>query len=350
MAGPRTDKSGRIQKTNGGGPGGANLAQILTGPQFKAQLAAALPRHVNADRMSRVGLTAVRTVPKLAQCDQISFMSSMMQCAQLGLEPCTPLGHAYLIPFWNKKRGCFEVQVIIGYQGYIDLAMRSGKVTGIYAEAVRDGDRFEYERGLDQKLVHVPSEAADREEQPITHVYAVARVRDAEPIFKVLSSAQIQKRRNRSRASNDGPWKTDYEAMCLKTAVRALWPWLPKSIEMAHADELEGASERGVPITATLDDQQVAQLAKAGVYVPPEDPEGVIDAETGEVTEAGEKADKKGAVIQSGEGEGTPLRFADDDRLASYLDELQAEVAQGANHLGEHLAEVQAEIARRGKS
>ena len=84
------------------------IASLLTDPQIKQQMALALPRHVTADRLARIALTEVRKVPKLAQCDQTSFLGAIMQCAALGLEPGGALGHCYLIPFENRRENRTE--------------------------------------------------------------------------------------------------------------------------------------------------------------------------------------------------------------------------------------------------
>lgn len=194
---------------------------------------AALPKHVTPERMGRVALTALNSNADLAKCTPASFLGSVMQCAQLGLEPNTPLGHAYLIPY---KSTC---TLVIGYQGMLDLARRSGLVKAIYAHAVKEGDLFEYEYGLEQRLKHVPDDTADRSQKPLTHVYAVAKLKDGEPIFTVLSRFEIEAARSRSMAKNSGPWRTDYEAMALKTAVRRLWRWLPKSAEQSIAMQVD---------------------------------------------------------------------------------------------------------------
>ena len=86
----------------------ANVAQ-KKGPQnikqwivtMKPQIEAALPSVITQERFTRMALTAVSSNPKLADCTPQSFMGALMQAAQLGLEPNTPLGQAYLIPFRN---------------------------------------------------------------------------------------------------------------------------------------------------------------------------------------------------------------------------------------------------------
>jgi recombination protein RecT len=151
----------------------------------------------------------------------------------------TPLGQAYLIPF-KDKRGQLHAQLIVGYQGMMDLARRSGDVGSIQARCVYEGDEFEYEFGLEPMLKHRPCPSPGK----LQYVYAVARMKaGGEPVFTVLSADKVEGFRKRSRARNEGPWVTDYDAMAMKTAVRRLFTWLPKSAEVAQAITLDDATE-----------------------------------------------------------------------------------------------------------
>lgn len=261
MAQPQTDKSGQIVPRNGGGAPAQPKTLLQLVQKLTPEIARALPRHVNPDRMARVVTTALRTVPKLEECTPASFLGCVIQCAQLGLEPCTPLGHAYLIPFNNRRAGTVDCTLIIGYKGMIDLARRSGIVTSVYAEPVHEHDEFSWQLGTKPMINHRPS---DKEGGKLTHVYAVARIRDSEPIFKVLTKAQVDERRGRSRASSSGPWVTDYEAMALKSAVRALAAWMPQSAEFARAVQLDEAADKGLPQLPELDDEIKKALLTSG--------------------------------------------------------------------------------------
>lgn len=267
---PATDKNGQIQPRARAKDGLAELLHKM-GPE----IARALPRHVNPDRMSRIALTALRSTPKLAQCTPESFLGCIVQASQLGLEVNTPLGHAYLIPFEDRRNNRVLCQLIVGYQGMIDLARRSGLVKALYAYPVYEGDRFSWSLGLNPNITHEPSDLADRERRGITHVYAVAKLEGGEPIFTVLTRSEIEKYRDRSRASKSGPWVTDYEAMALKTAVRRLFRWLPKSAEMARAVEVDEALETGRSQLAAADDGVVALLQGQGLDVASEVEAGV---------------------------------------------------------------------------
>lgn len=205
------------------------------------QFAVALGKTIDPDRFVRVATTTIRTNKQLASCNPQSLLAALMLSAQLGLEPGGPLGHAYLVPFKN------EVTFIPGYRGLIDLARRSGAVASIYAHAVYDGDAFEFELGLEQRLVHRPT-ATDREDPDrISHVYAVAKLRDgSDPVFVVLTRAGVEKYRRRSAAGNRGPWVSDWEAMALKTAVRRLMTWLPLSVEAQAVSKTDAIAVRDV--------------------------------------------------------------------------------------------------------
>jgi recombination protein RecT len=260
MAGPRTTKDGQIVRA----PENSEQRLVSLVQRMGPEIARALPKHVTPDRMARIVLTAVRMTPGLSECTPASFIGCVMSLSQLGLEPNTPTGQAYLIPRQNRKLGVTECTAIIGYKGMMELARRTGQVSKIQAHVVRAGDLFEYERGTDEHLRHVASDDEDREQRPITHAWAMAKV-DGEMVFEVLSRAQIDARRKRSAASEYGPWVTDYEAMAKKSAIRALSPWLPMSAERERAIELEEAVERGAPITGGFDPAITSALKSSGL-------------------------------------------------------------------------------------
>lgn len=194
-------------------------------------MAQALPKHMDIDRLTRLAMTTIRTTPALKDADVGSLLGAVMQAAQLGLEPGL-MGHCYLLPFNNKNKGIKEVQFIIGYKGMIDLTRRSGHIKSIYAHAVYSNDEFDYELGLESKLVHKPTMNADKGE--FVGAYAVAHFKDGGYQFEFMSKADIEKRKGRSKAANSkfSPWTSDYEEMAKKTVVRHMWKYLPISVEV----------------------------------------------------------------------------------------------------------------------
>jgi recombination protein RecT len=255
-----TTHSGEIQRA---ARPEATLAGLLK--QLEPQMALALPKHLNGERMARLALTALRTTRDLASCTPESFAASIMACAALGLEPNTQLGLAYLIPRRNSRNGGkMECTMQIGYQGMLDLARRSGLTASIQAFPVFLGDEFRYSLGLEPTLYHVP--CGEDDSAKLTHAYGVCRIKEADPVFVVLTRKQIEARRSRGGAgSGFSPWKTDYVPMAQKTAIRALFTWMPRSAEMARAEAIEVAQETGRSVIAELPEQAAAALLGVGI-------------------------------------------------------------------------------------
>jgi recombination protein RecT len=211
----------------------------------KQQIRMALPSHLNPDRMLRIAMTSIQRNPSLLDCTPESLIGAIIQSSQLGLEPDGVLGHAYLVPYGKV------CTFIPGYKGLMALARRSGEISTIYAEVVHAKDVFEYELGLNAKLKHVPTD--DEDEGAFTGVYAVAKLKDGGIQFVVLKKGAIERIRKRSKASNNGPWVTDYEEMAKKTALRRLCKHLPCSVELEKAVALDERAEIGLPQEIDMD-------------------------------------------------------------------------------------------------
>ena len=234
----------------------------------KGTMAALLPKHFDAERMLKLALGALRTTPKLTQASNSSLLGAVVTCAQLGLEPNTPLGHAYLLPFDKReKQGDkwvtveTQVQIIVGYKGMLDLARRSGQIVSIAAHEVCQGDEFSFAYGLEEELVHRPAMSRRGD---VIGFYAVAKLVGGGHCFEFMSTDEVNHIRDKSaeknRAKKDssgrpiitGPWADNYVEMGRKTALRRLFKYLPISIEnLAFADAIEG---HGIGKAAPIDE------------------------------------------------------------------------------------------------
>src|SRR5688500_11065144 len=132
----------------------------------------AMPKGGEATQLVRDALTALRMTKNLAKCEDSSVLGALMTCAQLGLRPGV-LGHAWLLPFWDNRSKGYKAQLVIGYQGLIELAHRSGKISSLIARTVYDGDEFDVDYGIADTLVHKPNLFGDRGE-PVAY-YAIAK-------------------------------------------------------------------------------------------------------------------------------------------------------------------------------
>ena len=225
------------------------LLGMIRQPNFQKQMALAMPKSMTPDRLTRIVMTECRKTPALLKCAPESFYGAVLQCAALGLEPGSALGHCYLLPFGNgkDKQGRPNAQLIIGYRGMIDLARRSGQIISLQAYCVHEQDTFNYKLGLDPDIEHIPASVADRGK--VTHVYAVAKLKGDGVQFEVMSRAEIEKVRTSSKAGNSGTWSSHWEEMAKKTVIRRLFKYLPVSIEAVRAVEIDEKTDRGEATT-----------------------------------------------------------------------------------------------------
>jgi recombination protein RecT len=207
---------------------------------MESGIKAALPSVMTPERFTRMVLTALSSTPELNDCTPQSFLGAMMSAAQLGLEPNTPLGQAYLIPYWNTKKGTREAQFQIGYKGLIDLAYRSGEVELVQAQCVYANDSFECRFGLEPKLEHIP---ADGERGELVKVYALFKTKSGGFGFEVMSVEDIKehaKKYSQSFNKSYSPWKTNFEEMAKKTVLKKCLKYAPLKSDFARgitADE-----------------------------------------------------------------------------------------------------------------
>ena len=184
----------------------------------KVKIKKALGKWMTMDKMLMLVVNSIRRNPTLAQCSPISIYSCIMQSAQLHLPPDDMRGLAYLVPYWNSKKNCYEAQFMPGYKGLVSLAKDSGEVKNVYSRVVYDKEKFEIEEGLEPRLIHVPLPPAERGGNRGT--YTVVEFKDGNKEFTFMWEEDIQKIRKRSKASDNGPWISDPDEMRKKTTIR----------------------------------------------------------------------------------------------------------------------------------
>lgn len=244
---------------------------------MEGEIAKALPSVITPERFTRMILSALSTTPKLAACTPKSFLGAMMSAAQLGLEPNTPLGQAYLIPYRNH--GIDEVQFQVGYKGLLDLAYRSDEIRIVQAHRVCENDKFECEYGLEPKLVHIP---ADKDRGEVIKYYAMFKTKADGFGFEVMSVEDIKnhaKKYSKAYVSGCSPWSSNFDEMAKKTVIKKVLKYAPLSSEFARAV----TSDETIKTEISSDMYTVADETATESYREVDYTE--VDTETGEVTE-----------------------------------------------------------------
>jgi recombination protein RecT len=217
-------------------------------PAIEAQLAGA----INSTAFVRAALSEIAKSEQLQQASVSSVLGSLMLAAQLKLEIGSALGHFYLTP--RKDHGTWTCVPIVGYQGYIELAYRSGRVAKIETFLVRDRDRFEYGANSERGRFFDWEPADYDDTRPWTGAVVTAQLVNGGIVWAYMPRDKVLARRpfNWER----GPWKSHEEEMARKTMVRELAPYLPKSTELARAIE---ADEQKVEQVAGVTDLVVTR-------------------------------------------------------------------------------------------
>jgi recombination protein RecT len=223
--------------------GGQKLKNLIASEYFKSQIALALPKHCSPDRFVRVALTTMLRVPKLAECDQNSFLQALLLLSQYGLEPDGR--NAHLIPFKNAKLGITECQVIVDYKGLVDLVMRSGQVANIHADVICDADEFDYDRG--QITKHRVDFRKPRGNWYAA--YCIVRMKDGSEKSEVMGKEDIYLVRDKSHGwrmfkqgfAKQSPWADPQSEpeMAKKTVFRRATKWLKLSSELQDVVEAD---------------------------------------------------------------------------------------------------------------
>lgn len=225
----------------------------------------ALPKSkgMDAERLSRIVLTTLKTTPKLMECSIESLLGAVLQSAQLGLEP-NLLGSCYFVPYKGK------VSFQIGYKGLIDLATRKGECLNIVAQEVYEGDKFHYEYGRNETLTHIPAPIASRGE--VEYFYAYANLKNGGFAFQVMHISDVKKIRDNFSISysydkNNSIWAKHFSEMALKTVIKKLIKYMPLSVETQSAvanDETIRKDITSDVLTVDSDEPEIIDAQEVG--------------------------------------------------------------------------------------
>lgn len=274
------------------------------------QFAEVLPAGVDAKRFTRLVIGTIIANPSILDCTRDSIIRSVRDAASLGLVPTGLLGSAYLVPYKNKRTGQMEAQLIPGYRGLIDLARRSGEIDAIEANTVRLRDRFRIYKGTVSGVEHEPFipdptlAPEDRDPGPYVGAYMVATLKGGHRQVEWMTTDEIEAVRKRSRASDQGPWVTDWSEMARKTVVRRGAKYLPLTPDAERALSLDEQAERDADPVETASAQMTPAQRILAQRVEARLAAGQVVTADGEVIE-GTAQDGPGQPVQAEAATGT---------------------------------------------
>jgi len=226
---------------------------------------------VNADRAIAALKMAMLKDPKLRRCTPASLLDAVMKAVSWGLDPTGNSNSGWYLSRENRKAGTVECQLMPGYGGLVEMAIRRGIAKTIRPGIVYDCDEFEYEMGTDPFIKHRPGLERDKN-AAVTPAYAVAHFGDGiPPQFDVLCVSDLDaiKVSSQGGGSNYSPWNGPFAAeMCKKSAIRRLCKNLPcdgvmaDAVAMAHRDDVwEGRGFDVSQMTGTKPSSPILEAA-----------------------------------------------------------------------------------------
>lgn len=255
----------------------------------KGALTGAVPKTMRAGLtweaiVQGVGL-AMEKNSTLVKCHPQTIYTSLLTILRLGLDPSGLTQQAYLVPFYNSRAKRHECQAIIGQQGKIELAYRSGQIDRIITAVIYENDDCEFNLA-DGTLSHTFDLRGD-DRGGIVAAYARVWIRgSAHPVTELMTYAEFGKikaaaaRRNRDKLS---PAYREWEGEMFRRSVlnRAL-KRCPKSADLAEVlqREAEITAQRRSGDIIDVDDidlgsEDVRPLHRGQTFVP--DPQALED-------------------------------------------------------------------------
>ena len=127
----------------------------IQGDAYKNLINNTLGNPKKAERFIAAVSSAVAVNPTLQECDAGSIVSSALLGESLNLSPSPQLGQYYMVPFNDKNKGKVA-SFILGWKGYLQLAIRSGQYKKINVLAIKKGELVNFnplEEEIDVKLI-----------------------------------------------------------------------------------------------------------------------------------------------------------------------------------------------------
>ena len=112
----------------------------ITTKGYQSLIANTLRDPARVRRFTASITSAVAVNPALQECDAVTILAGALLGESLNLSPSPQLGQYYLVPFKNRKANKIDAQFVLGYKGYLQLALRSGQYADLDVTEIKQGE------------------------------------------------------------------------------------------------------------------------------------------------------------------------------------------------------------------
>lgn len=264
-----------------------SFSVYMTNDAVKQQISNVVGK--NADKFITAITSAVNANPALSECTNSSIVSAALLGTSLNLSPSPQLGQFYLVPFNDNVNHRKAAQFILGYKGYIQLALRSGQYKKLNVLSIKEGELVKYDPLNEDIDVHLIEDEEEREKAPTIGYFAMFEYLNGFRKTMYWSRTKMEahaRKYSKGYAAHKGYtfWEKDFDGMAYKTMLRQLISkWGIMSIEMASAIDA---------------DMSVVNSDGTKDYVEMEEvPEGVVEAPAQEVKDSQDTKEEKEEAV-----------------------------------------------------
>lgn len=222
---------------------------MISTPGYQKMINNTLKDPKRAQRFVASITSAVATNPALQECDPATILSGALLGESLNLSPSPQLGQYYLVPFSNAKKGCKDAQFVLGYKGYIQLALRSGYYKHLNVIAVKEGELLRFDPLTEDVEISINPDELARESAPTVGYLAMFEYLNGFRKTIYWSREKMEAhalRYSKGYAAKKGYtfWEKDFDSMAFKTMLRQLISkWGVMSIDLQTAFEADFVQE-----------------------------------------------------------------------------------------------------------
>lgn len=277
------------------------IFDFLTDDKVKTAIAAVAGQYMTPDRFLRLAINAVKKTPRLLECDPQTVLGSFMASAALALEPNTPMGQAYLIPYGKRGKNPtsgqwevigYECQFQIGYRGFITLGHRSPNILTFEGEAIHAGDHFDHLKGS-RAFLEYRKALKDRGELLGAYSFTkfdgggeAATVLGIDELHKIRSKSETYqalirgvdkaeagyKKQKAQEKLDETPWVMWEDDMAAKSAIKKHAKQLPLEpgdpLRAAQALDAESDDGRTIDMAEMTDVDRLREVMRDGEMAP----------------------------------------------------------------------------------
>ena len=218
----------------------------MSSPAWQKMIVGTLQDKQRAARFTASIVSAVSVNPALQECEGSTILAGALLGESLNLSPSPQLGQYYLVPFKNTKRGTTEAAFVLGYKGYVQLALRSGYYKQINVISIKKGEMAYFDPLTEEYQLNVIEDYSEREKTETVGYLATFEYLNGfrKTIYwsrEKMEAHAIQYSKGYAAKKGYTFWEKDFDGMAYKTMLRQLiskWGIMSTELEQAYTNDM----------------------------------------------------------------------------------------------------------------